>query len=495
MEDELVQILSPDESRAASSPTAALRLIQDDRRLATASEVGMRPTPAPSKTFYIETFGCQMNVHDSEKVAGVLMARGYRPVESYADADLVFYNTCSIREKAAQKVFSRLGAFKKQQGASGRVGSTIVGVLGCVAQQEGEEIFERAPQVSLVCGSASYSKLPDLLEQVEAGNGRVMGLSLDTEECFETEMTRRDSRFRAYITIIEGCNKACTYCVVPRTRGPERSRASERILADCRRLVDEGFTEIQLLGQTVNSYCDPSSARLTFAELLTRVAEVGGVRRVRFTTSHPGDFTPDIVAAIDSHPAICDRIHLPAQSGSDRILARMQRNYTRAEYLEKINCIRGAKRAISISTDTIVGFCGETIEDFEQTLSLLDLAQYDQVFSFKFSPRPNTAALRFEDSVPEEEKGRRLTFLQEHQRQIQLRRNQGLVGREFEVLVEGFQPRLGQAVGRTTSSHVVNFPGQPSWVGRYMNVRVTSAGPNSLVGVRSEGAFAGDARN
>jgi tRNA-2-methylthio-N6-dimethylallyladenosine synthase len=430
------------------------------------------------KPFYIETFGCQMNVHDSEKVAGVLIARGYRPVSCPEEAEVIFYNTCSIREKAAQKVFSRLGAFRKSRNGDHK----IIGVLGCVAQQEADRIFERAPQVSLVCGSASYPKLPDLLAELERGRRRVTGLSLETEECFETEMTRRDNRFRAYITIIEGCDKACTYCVVPMTRGPERSRPSNLILAESRRLAGEGFTEIQLLGQTVNSYCDPAPARLSFAELLARVAQVPGLRRVRFTTSHPRDFTPDIVRAIDRNPVLCDQIHLPAQSGSNRILKRMLRTYTREEYLEKIHCIRSAKRAISISTDIIVGFCGETEEDFEATLSLLDEGGYEQVFSFKYSLRPGTAAGQFEDSVPEDEKARRLSLLQAKQREIQIQRNQTCVGKEYEVLVEGFHPRLGQAVGRTTSNRIVNFPGGPSWVGRYLTVRVTASGPNSLVG-------------
>ena len=430
------------------------------------------------KPFYIETFGCQMNVHDSEKVAGVLMARGYRPVASPEEAEVIFYNTCSIREKAAQKVFSRLGTFRK----SGDADRKIIGVLGCVAQQEADRIFERAPHVSLVCGSASYPKLPDLLEQLESGHRRVTGLSLDTEECFETELTRRDNRFRAYLTIVEGCDKACTYCVVPMTRGPERSRPSSTILEEARRLAGEGFTEIQLLGQTVNSYRDPAPARLSFAELLTRVAEVPGVRRVRFTTSHPRDFTADIVEAIDRYSVLCDQIHLPVQSGSNAVLKRMARTYTREEYLEKIDCIRSARRAISISTDIIVGFCGETSRDFDETLSLLAAVGYDQVFSFKYSPRPNTAAGRFEDSVPEEEKGRRLALLQASQREIQSQRNQACLGQEYEVLVEGFQPRLGQAVGRTTGNRIVNFPGEPAWVGRYLKVRVTASGPNSLVG-------------
>ena len=444
---------------------------------------------ADGKPFYIETFGCQMNVHDSEKVAGVLMARGYRPVSNPDEAEIIFYNTCSIREKAAQKVFSRLGSFRKNR--EGR--NKVFGVLGCVAQQEAENIFERAPHVSLVCGSASYPRLPELLAELENGSRRVTGLGLDTEDCFETEMTRRENRFRAYITIIEGCNKACTYCVVPMTRGPERSRPSDKILSEAFRLANEGFTEIQLLGQTVNSYRDPSPARMTFPELLVRVAEIPGIRRVRFTTSHPSDFTREIVEAVDSHPALCDQIHLPVQSGSNRVLKRMLRTYTREEYLEKIHCIRSAKRAISISTDIIVGFCGETLDDFEQTLSLLDEVGYDQVFSFKYSPRPKTAAGHFEDSVPEEEKGRRLVILQEKQREIQIQRNQQCVGREYEVLVEGYQPRLGQAVGRTTSNRIINFPGDPSWIGHYMMVRVTASGPNSLTGERVVGTAAGRA--
>ena len=438
----------------------------------------LEPRPSVGRTFYIETFGCQMNVHDSEKVAGVLMGRGLEPVDDPERADFVLYNTCSIREKAAQKVFSRLGAFKHQHTQK------IIGVLGCVAQQEGEKFFERAPQVSLVCGSASYSKLPDLLDQLGAGNRRVTGLDLDTDDCFETELTRRDNPFRAYLTIIEGCDKACSYCVVPMTRGPERSRPADRILEDCRRLVDDGYTEIQLLGQTVNSWCDSSPLGLSFAGLLGRVAEVPGVQRVRFTTSHPRDFTPDIIEAIERYPALCDHIHLPVQCGSNAVLERMRRTYTREEYLEKIDCIRRARRDISVSTDMIVGFCGETEADFKETLSLVDRVGYDQVFSFKYSPRPKTAAGGWADDIPDEEKGRRLSEVQERQRQIQLRRNQALVGRELEVLVEGYQSRLGQAVGRTTSNRVVNFPGEAGWVGQYLQVRVTSAGPNSLVGER-----------
>ena len=429
-------------------------------------------------TFYIETFGCQMNAHDSEKVMGVLLGRGYRQVETIDAAKLVLYNTCSIREKAAQKVFSRLGAFRKGSGPE-----KIIGVLGCVAQQEGEEIFERSPWVRLVCGSASYSKLPDLISELEAGNRRVMGLDTDTDATFETEFTRRDNPFRAYLTIIEGCDKACSYCVVPHTRGPERSRASAAILVEVRRLADAGYSEIQLLGQTVNSYKDPSPRRMTFAELLVAVAAVPGIRRVRFTTSHPRDFGRDIVEAIDGVPEICNHVHLPVQSGSTRILREMLRTYTREEYLEKIAMIREARRSISITSDIIVGFPGETEEDLEDTLSLLDAVQYDGIFAFQYSPRPNTAAQHMPGAIPEEEKARRLARVIDHQREIQLARNESLVGKTFEALVDGESRRAGQWSGRCSSNRVLNFTSpRTDLLGEYVQVQVSRAGPNSLVG-------------
>src|SRR3984893_6120671 len=256
------------------------------------------PAPA-SGTFFLETFGCQMNDHDSEKVAGVLLSRGYQQVESPDAASLILYNTCSIRETAAQKVFSRLGEYRTTQKAG-----QVIGVLGCLAQQEGEEIFARAPWVSMVCGSASYRKLPELITQLEAGNQRVTGLETDTDETFETEITRRDNPWRAYLTIIEGCDKSCSYCVVPYTRGPERSRASASILREVRQLADLGYSEVQLLGQTVNSYADPSVSKLRFSELLLAVAEAPGIRRVRLKTSHPRDFTHDRLEGIDAQPKL-----------------------------------------------------------------------------------------------------------------------------------------------------------------------------------------------
>jgi tRNA-2-methylthio-N6-dimethylallyladenosine synthase len=433
------------------------------------------------KTFYLETFGCQMNVHDSEKVVGTLLAQGYEQVDSPEEADLILYNTCSVREKAEQKVYSRLQQFRREAGAG-----KVFGVLGCVAQQEGERIFERAPHVALVCGSASYRRLPELLARIEAGERRVTGLELDTDETFETPLTRRDNPYRAYVTIIEGCDKHCTFCVVPFTRGRERSRPSESIMREVRDLAAAGYTEIQLLGQNVSSYRDPSPAGWDFVTLLEQVARVPGLRRVRFTTSHPRDFDPRIVRAIEENPVLANHVHLPVQSGSDRVLERMQRQYTRAEYLEKIEWMKSARRPIAISTDIIVGFPGETEEDFQQTLSLLDEVGYDSVFSFKYSPRPNTAALTLDGHLPDEEKGRRLAILQEKQRAIQLRRNSQWIGRTVEVLVESFNPGTGQWVGRTSENRVVNFTCpegvKESLAGRYVHVHVTRAGPNSLAG-------------
>src|SRR5579863_533732 len=394
---------------------------------------------ATEKTFYLETFGCQMNAHDSEKVIGTLLHEGYRQVESEEEAGLILYNTCSIRDKAEQKVFNRLNDYKALYKKGKRFG-----VLGCVAQQEGEKIFARAPYVSLVSGSASYRKLPEMLSRLEAGENRITGLDdRQTDETFETEFTARQNPYRGYITIIEGCDKFCSYCVVPYTRGKERSRSSSSVLAEARRIADQGYSEIQLLGQNVNSYRDPEG-KLSFADLLAAVGQVPGVRRVRFTTSHPRDFTRDIVEAIDAVPALCDHVHLPVQSGSSRVLQAMQRLYTREQYLERISWIKGAKRDISLTSDIIVGFPGETEADFEETLSLLDAVRYDSIFGFKYSPRPNTPSLKFEDAIPDEEKVRRLAVLNEKQREIQKKRNQRHLGSVQEVMVEGKNEARGQ---------------------------------------------------
>jgi tRNA-2-methylthio-N6-dimethylallyladenosine synthase len=311
-------------------------------------------------------------------------------------------------------------------------------------------------------------------------------LSFDNAEAFDTPFTRRDNPHRAYITIIEGCDKSCAYCVVPFTRGPERSRTSDSVMAEARGLAEKGYTEIQLLGQNVNSYRDPSPTGWDFATLLARVAEIPGIRRVRYTTSHPRDFVRAIVDAMDANEAICDHVHLPVQSGSSKVLAAMDRLYTRDQYMRRIDWLKSAKRKYSLTTDIIVGFPGETEQDFDETLRLLDEVQYDSLFSFKYSARPNTAALTMEDKVPEEEKQRRLIVLQEKQRAIQIRRNAETIGSVREVLVEGRHESLGQWIGRTSDNRTLNFShpdtGGRSLIGTYLPVRVTRAGPNSLVG-------------
>jgi tRNA-2-methylthio-N6-dimethylallyladenosine synthase len=435
---------------------------------------------ATEKTFYIETFGCQMNAHDSEKVIGTLEQQGYRQVESEEDAGLILYNTCSIRDKAEQKVFHRLDEYKRQQ----RQGKRFA-VLGCVAQQEGEKIFERAPYVSLVSGSASYRKLPEMLARLEAGETRITGLDdRQTDETFETEFTARKNPYRGYITIIEGCDKFCAYCVVPYTRGKERSRGSSSVLAEAQRIVDLGYTEIQLLGQNVNSYRDPEGKR-SFAELLASVGQVGGIRRVRFTTSHPRDFTRDIVDAIDAVPTLCDHVHLPVQSGSSRVLKLMAREYTREWYQERIAWIKSARRPISISTDIIVGFPGETADDLTQTMDLLSEVEYDCVFGFKYSGRPNTPALTMIDSMPDSEKAARLQVVLDRQREIQRVNYSRHLGDVLEVMVEGINPARGQIIGRSSQNKPVNFTCAqmiaPA-LGSYMQVKITATHPNSLAG-------------
>jgi tRNA-2-methylthio-N6-dimethylallyladenosine synthase len=323
-----------------------------------------------------------------------------------------------------------------------------------------------------------------MLVQLEQGERRVTGLSLDTDETFETPFTRRDNPHRAYITIIEGCDKSCAYCVVPFTRGPERSRASTSVLAEAAVLAAQDYTEIQLLGQNVNSYRDPS-AGWDFAALLASVASIPGIRRVRYTTSHPRDFVRGIVDAMDANPVLCDHVHLPVQSGSSKVLAAMDRLYTRDEYMRRIEWLKTARRSYALTTDIIVGFPGETDEDFQQTLDLLDEVQYDSLFSFKYSPRPNTAALSMLNVVPEEVKQQRLVTLQEKQRAIQIRRNAELIGATQEVLVEGRHESLGQWIGRTSTNRTLNFTHPDpaaDLIGRYLPVQVTRSGPNSLVG-------------
>ncbi len=445
-----------------------------------ASRRGGAYTGGVSKTFYIETFGCQMNAHDSEKVIGTLEQQGYARVQDEAEAGLILYNTCSIRDKAEQKVFHRLNEYKKMQGEGKKFA-----VLGCVAQQEGEKIFDRAPYVSLVSGSASYRNLPGMLARLEAGEERITGLDdRQTDETFETEFVARTNPHRGYITIIEGCDKFCAYCVVPYTRGKERSRAANSVLDEALRMADQGFTEIQLLGQNVNSYHDPS-AKMSFAELLAAVGSVPGIRRVRFTTSHPRDFTKEIVEAIDAVPTLCDHVHLPVQSGSTAVLKAMNREYTREWYLERISWIKAAKREISMTSDIIVGFPGETEADLEDTATLMDEVGYDAIFAFKYSPRPNTPAVTMADSIPDEVKAARLQILLDRQRALQKSSYARHLGQTMEVMVEGHNHQRQQVVGRSSQNKTVNFTtGEPIMpaLGNYLTVKITTTFPNSLVG-------------
>jgi tRNA-2-methylthio-N6-dimethylallyladenosine synthase len=432
-----------------------------------------------SKTFYIETFGCQMNAHDSEKVVGTLEQQGYVQTQVEDDAGLILYNTCSIRDKAEQKVFHRLNEYKRLQGEGKKFA-----VIGCVAQQEGERIFDKAPYVSIVAGSASYRNLPAMLERLERGETRITGLDdKKTTETFETPFVARTNQHRGYITIIEGCDKFCAYCVVPYTRGNERSRTSDSVIEEARRMADAGYTEIQFLGQNVNSYRDPLGKK-TFAELLVAVGELKGIRRVRFTTSHPRDFTKDIVEAIDATETLCDHVHLPVQSGSTRVLGIMAREYTRDWYLERIAWMKAARRDISITSDIIVGFPGETETDLMETATLLDEVGYDAIFAFKYSPRPNTPAVSMADSIPEEVKVERLKVLLDRQRELQRVSYARHLGEEMDVMVESHNQQRGQMVGRSSQNKTVNFTSNSMILpalGSYSRVRVTQTFPNSLL--------------
>lgn len=434
--------------------------------------------------FHIETFGCQMNEHDSEKVAGLLAHRGMVSVDDPREADLYLINTCSVREKAAQKVYSRLGEFKhlKQQNPD-----FLIGVIGCVAQQEGEEMVKKAPFIDLVVGTHLYHTIPDLLEEIRdpGGTSQSAVATRFLEDPVPVELDSepaRKSAFRANITIMEGCNKHCAFCIVPFTRGRERSRPAGQILAEARQALAKGYSELLLLGQTVNSYRNPDRPRYRFAHLLEDLAALPGLRRLRFTSPHPREFDERAIRVIADYETICNQIHLPVQSGSTSILRRMRRQYTCDSFLRLVEKFRNCGRELSFSTDMIVGFPGETEEDFERTLSLVRRVQFESMFSFKYSPRPYTEAHPWEDDVPEEEKTRRLMILQRLQREIQLRLHQErYLGREFEVLVEG-PARDGQNLcGRTVSNKVVNFPGQAQ-PGDFLQVRITRVGPNSFLG-------------
>jgi tRNA-2-methylthio-N6-dimethylallyladenosine synthase len=437
-----------------------------------------------ARKYYIETYGCQMNVHDSERLAGLLDQAGYEPTADDRDADVVLINTCSVRERAEEKLFTRLGEFHQRELETGE--RPIVAVAGCVAQQEGAQILKRSRAVDVIVGTQNLKRLPILLQStIDAPGRRVPAVDLDPlgDVSFPLGIARRSDPVKAYVTIIEGCNEFCAFCVVPYTRGHERMRPAVDIIAEARQAVSAGAREVQLLGQIVNHYQAPDDD-CDFAGLLERLAEIDGLERLRFASPHPRHVTPRMIDAMRRLPKVCRHLHLPVQSGSSRILAAMRRRYTRDTYLELIDRVRDAIPDIALSTDMIVGFPGETAADFEATLSLTARVRFHSMFSFKYSPRPNTLALkRLQDDVGEGEKTARIVALQGLQREIQGDLHRQAVGSVEAVLVDSrSRRRHWELSGRTSGNTVVNFAGRPEWIGQIVPIRITAANPNSLSG-------------
>jgi tRNA-2-methylthio-N6-dimethylallyladenosine synthase len=429
-----------------------------------------------ARKYLIETYGCQMNVHDSERMAGLLEAAGFEATDADDDADLVVINTCSVREKAEEKLYARLGDLKGLRQRVGR--APMVAVTGCVAQQEAGQVLARSPLVDVVLGTQRVRMLPLLVEQAAAGEPLVDVATPYDEPTFPFGLTRRGDPVKGYVTIVEGCNDYCAYCVVPYTRGHERMRAKAEILAEVRALADSGRREVQLLGQIVNHYQAPDDPACDFPALLEAVHEVDGIDRIRFASPHPRHCSDRLIAALRDLPKLCKHLHLPVQSGSSRVLKAMRRRYSREHYLELVERLRQALPDIQLSTDMIVGFPGETAEDFDDTLSLTEAVQFHSMFSFKYSPRPNTlAAQRMPDDVPEAEKTRRIVALQGLQKGIQATLHQRAVGRTVPVLVDTTSRRRSwELAGRTSGNTVVNLPGDPAWLGRIVDVTIERAG-------------------
>jgi len=434
--------------------------------------------------YYIETFGCQMNVHDSERMAGLLEAAGYEPAEDAAGADIVVLNTCTVREKAGEKVYSRIGELRA--GLPPGREPQILAVAGCLAQQEGTHVFARARAVDVVVGTHAGRRLPALADEARLTGRRQIDVGPADGEPFPLGVVRRSDPVKAYVTIIEGCDEVCAFCVVPRTRGAERMRPKAEILAEVRDAVAGGRVEVHLLGQIVNHYRAPDDAGCDFAALLAEIDAVPGLRRVRFASPHPRHVGRRLIEAVRDLPRVCEHVHLPVQSGSSRVLAAMRRRHTREDYLALVAELRSEIPGIHLSTDLIVGFPGETPEDFEQTLSLVEAVGFHSMFSFKYSERPGTiAAKRYRDDVPEAEKARRLAELQGRQAAIQRRLLDAAVGTTVEVLVDGVsRRRRTELTGRTSGNVVVNFPGEASQLGSLVPVRIERAGPHSLRGAR-----------
>jgi tRNA-2-methylthio-N6-dimethylallyladenosine synthase len=456
-----------------------------------------------ARKYLIETFGCQMNVHDSERMAGLLEQAGFEATDEALDADVVVINTCSVRERAEDKLYTRLGELRTLATEYGH--NPIVAVAGCVAQQEGETIARRAPGVAdVIVGTQAIRRLPMLVDQAarQAQTARhsgsdpdqtpirrrmtpVIDLTAQDDVTWPLGVTARQDPVKAYVTIIEGCNEFCSFCVVPYTRGHERMRPKADILAEVREAAATGHREVQLLGQIVNHYAAPDDPACDFSGLLEAVHEVEGIDRIRFASPHPRHVTPRFLAAMQRLPKVCRHLHLPVQSGSTRVLEAMRRRYTRESYLELVDRIRTSLPDIALSTDMIVGFPGESDADFDDTLTLTRKVGYHSMFSFKYSARPNTLAeKRMPDDVPDDEKTRRIVALQGLQREIQSELNGSLVGRCVDVLVDAASRRRADAElsGRTTHNVVVNLPGPAEWIGRTTTVRVERAGPHSVWG-------------
>jgi tRNA-2-methylthio-N6-dimethylallyladenosine synthase len=444
-----------------------------------------------ARKYLIETFGCQMNVHDSERMAGLLEQAGYEATDEAADADVVLINTCSVRERAEGQLYTRLGELRQLATETGH--DPIVAVAGCVAQQEGETILKRAPGVAdVIVGTQAIRRLPMLVSEAAARRTPAIDLNPYDDVSWPLGVTHRTDPAKAYITIIEGCNEFCSFCVVPYTRGHERMRPRADILAEVREAAASGRKEVQLLGQIVNHYQAPDDPACDFTALLEAVHDIDGIERIRFASPHPRHFDDRFLDAMRRLPKICRHLHLPVQSGSTRVLEAMRRRYTRGSYLDLVARIRAALPEVALSTDMIVGFPGETAADFEETLTLTAAVRYHSMFSFKYSPRPNTLAdKRMADDVDEAEKTRRIIALQALQRDIQTGLNAALVGRTVDVLVDSASRRRDTELsGRTSTNVVVNLPGPAGWIGTTVPVRIERAGPHSVWGQFDNGAVA-----
>jgi len=436
-----------------------------------------------ARKYLIETYGCQMNAHDSERMAGLLEQAGYEPTDDAADADVVVINTCSVREHAEDKLYTRLGELRVLAQEHGH--DPIVAVAGCVAQQEGESLLRRSPGVAdIIVGTQAIKRLPMLVERAQEVRRPVIDLDPFEDVTFPLGVTRRADPVKAYVTIIEGCNEFCSFCVVPYTRGNERMRPKGDILAEVREAAESGRREVQLLGQIVNHYAAPDDPACDFTALVEGIHAIDGIERIRFASPHPRHFSVRFLEAMQRLPKVARHLHLPVQSGSSRVLKAMRRRYTRESYLELVSRIRELLPEVALSTDMIIGFPGETDADFEDTLSLTRDARFHSMFSFKYSPRPNTlAAKRLADDVPEEEKTRRIVQLQALQRRIQSEIHAAMVGTTVDVLVDAAsRKRATELSGRTSQNTVVNLPGPPEWIGRTLPVLVERAGPHSVWG-------------